>query len=112
MVSILTRWFRLPFEVSFRRLSELFRIMVEENGSFNDCEGWKSILCTTVMVSILTQWFRLPFEVAFRMFSELFRIRVRVRAEKMAHSTTVRDGNTKVKHLLYDCHGEDTYSRP
>ena len=85
MVSKFTRGFRLPFEVAFRMLSELFRIMVEANGSFNDCEGWKSILCTTVMVSIfcttvmvsiLTQWFRLPFEAAFRMLSELFRIMV------------------------------------
>jgi len=84
--------------------------MVEENGSFNDCEGWKSIFCTTVMVSILTRGLRLPLGVAFRMLSELFRIRVRVRAEKMALSTTVRDGNTKGKHLLCDCHGEHTYS--
>ena len=91
-------------------LSELFRIMVEENGSFNDCEGWKSILCTTVMVSILTRGLRLPFEAAFRRLSELFRIRVRVRAEKMAFSTTVRAGNTIGKHLLYDCNGEHTHS--
>ena len=68
MVSILTQWFRLPFEDAFKRLSELFRIMVEENGSFNDFEGWKSILCTTVMVSILTRGLRLQFEVAFRRF--------------------------------------------
>ena len=111
MVSILTQWFRLPFEAAFRMLSELFRIMVEENGSFNDCEGWKSIFCTTVMVSILTRGLRLPFEAAFRRLSELFRIRVRVRAEKMALSTTLRDGNTKGKHLLYDCHGKQIHLR-
>ena len=70
-----------------------------------------SIFCATVMVSILTQWFRLPFEAAFRRLSELFRIRVRVRAEKMALSTTLRDGNTKGKHLLYDCHGKQIHLR-
>ena len=63
------------------------------------------------MVSILNRGLRLPFEVAFRRLFELFRIRVRVRAEKKALSTTVRDGNTKGKHLLYDCHGEQILLR-
>ena len=62
------------------------------------------------MVSILNRGLRLPFEAAFGRLSELFRIRVRVRAEKMALSTTVRDGNTKGKHVVCDCHGEHTYS--
>ena len=97
MVSILTQWFRLPFEAAFRMLSELFRIMVEENGSFNDCEGWKSILCTTVMVSILTQWFRLPFEVAFRMLSDFSGSWSR----KMALSTTARAGKASYVQLLW-----------
>ena len=62
------------------------------------------------MVSILNRGLRLPFEAAFGRLSELFRIRVRVRAEKMALQTTVRDGNTKGKHVVCDCHGEHTYS--